>query len=55
MKSDVQSIQDRYAIPIAIQYFAGDKIPRKACTVKFSFLTMNHESNSGLAILIGMI
>ena len=44
LKSDVQSIQDRFAIPIAIQYFAGDKLPRKAYTVKFSFLTMNQES-----------
>ena len=44
LKSDVQSIQDRFAIPIVIQYFAGDKLPRKAYTEKFSFLTMNHES-----------
>ena len=44
VESDVQSIQDRYAIPIGIEYFAGDKLPRKAYRVKFSFLTMNHES-----------
>ena len=40
----MQSIQDRFVIPSVIQYFAGDKIPRKAYTVKLSFLTMNHES-----------
>ena len=44
VKSDMQSIQDRFAMPVAIQYFAGDKLPRKVYTVKFSFLTMNHES-----------
>ena len=44
VKKDVQSIQDRFAIPIAIKYFDGVKVPRKAYTVKFSFLTMNHES-----------
>ena len=46
MKSDVQSIQDRFAIPIAIKYFDGVKVPRKAYTVKFSYLTMNHESKN---------
>ena len=44
VKSDMYSIQDRFAISIAIQYFAGDKLPRKTYTVKFSFLTPNHES-----------
>ena len=37
VKSDEQFIQDRFAIPIAFQYFAGDKLPRKAFTVKCFF------------------
>ena len=44
VKSDIQSIQDRFPIPIAIQYFAGDKLPTKVYTVKFLFLTLNQES-----------
>ena len=44
IKSDVQSIQDRFAIPFAIQYYSGNKLSRKAYTVKSSFLTMNDES-----------
>ena len=44
VKRAAQFIQDGFAIPIAIQYYAGDKLPRKAYTVKFSFLTMNHKS-----------
>ena len=44
-ESDVQSIQARFATPIVIQYFAGDELPRKACGVKFSFITMNQNGH----------
>ena len=44
VKNDVQSIQDRFAIPVVIQYYTRDKPPRKAYTVKFLFPRMNHES-----------
>ena len=42
VKSDVQSIQDRFAIPVAIQYYAGDKLPREA--YKIEIIVSNNES-----------
>ena len=44
VKCDVLFIQDRFAIPVAIQYVVGEKLLRKAYIVKYSFLTMNQES-----------
>ena len=44
LKSDVQSFLDRFAIPIAIQYYTGNKLPKDAHTMKFLFLIMSHES-----------
>ena len=40
----MKPIQDRCAIPIAIQYFTGDMLPRKAYLVKFLFLIMKYKS-----------
>ena len=49
---DEKSIQDRFAVPIAISYFQGAKMPKKAHKVKFTFLTMNVNQRPGIELLI---